>query len=278
VECPTCGAEYENSFSERFAIARDQDRCHELLTGLLQEYAAISAEIEAAKSKHISTIDELQRIEAILQERQGQLRLKDIIDAEGQKQVRQLLEADMEVVRKAISELDFQMEALREKMRKFEDRERRQQIVGEYGKLMSSYIYRLEVHNLSPQAYRQPSCKIAETGSDQPRALLAYYYSILHVMGRYSSTPFCPIVVDAPNQQDQDVENIKKMLMLLRDEQPPGSQLILGLVEDFGIDLPGKRITLTEKSSLLQEDEYDEVMAEFRPMLDLSMRAGLESP
>lgn len=274
VECPICGAEYDNSFSERFAIARDQDRCHELLTGLLHEHSAVSAEIDAAKGQHVSAVDELQHIEAILHERQGQVLLKDIIDAEGRKQVRQLLEADIEVVRKAIYDLSFEIDELRSRIKKFENKERRQKIIGEYRDLMKSYLYKLDVHNLSPKEYNSPTCKIEETGSDQPRALLAYYYSILHVMSRYSSTPFCPIIVDAPNQQDQDIANIKKMLILLRDEQPPKSQLILGLVDDFGIDLPGRRITLTEKYSLLQQNQYEDVMAEFRPMLDLSMQTS----
>ena len=66
------------------------------------------------------------------------------------------------------------------------------------------------------------------------------------------------------------------MLVLLRDQQPADSQLILGLVEDFGIDLPGERITLSTKDSLLQESEYDSVMAQFRPMLDNSMQVGFE--
>ncbi|MFZ4438066.1 MAG: hypothetical protein ACOYOS_06525 [Syntrophales bacterium] len=276
VECPICGAEYENSFTERFAIARDQDRCHELLTGLLQDHAEVSSKIEESRMKQVSTVDELQRIEAILQERQGQLLLKDIIDAEGQRQVRELLETDIETVKKEVFALALEIDALRRNINKFGDKERRQEILDQYRNLMRSYLYQLNVHDLSPKAYNLPTCRINETGSDHPRALLAYYYSILHVMGQYSSTPFCPIIVDAPNQQDQDEENIKKMLILLRDEQPPGSQLILGLVEDFGIDLPGKRITLTKKRSLLLEDEYDDVMSEFRPMLDLSMFANFE--
>ncbi|MGW9572938.1 hypothetical protein [Paenibacillus terrae] len=31
IDCPTCGAVYSNSFVERFSIAKDEDRCHDLL-------------------------------------------------------------------------------------------------------------------------------------------------------------------------------------------------------------------------------------------------------
>ncbi|MEM1494269.1 AAA family ATPase, partial [Bacillus velezensis] len=34
VECPTCGNIYENSFAERFAIAKDEDTCKDLLLSL----------------------------------------------------------------------------------------------------------------------------------------------------------------------------------------------------------------------------------------------------
>ena len=52
------------------------------------------------------------------------------------------------------------------------------------------------------------------------RGLLAYYYSILHLMKEHSTAAFCPIIIDSPNQQDQDFVNLKKMLGFIRDKRP----------------------------------------------------------
>ena len=35
-------------------------------------------------------------------------------------------------------------------------------------------------------------------GSEGPRGLIAYYYAFLHTARRYSSSSFCPIVIDRP--------------------------------------------------------------------------------
>ena len=41
-------------------------------------------------------------------------------------------------------------------------------------------------------------------GSERSRGIIALYYAFLHTARRYSSCAFCPIVIDAPNQQRRD--------------------------------------------------------------------------
>lgn len=275
IECPTCGTKHKNSFAEHFAIANDQDRCHELLNEVTKELLAVTSDIATKAQHHASIKEDLEKINSILAEKQGALRLKDIIDAEGHRQVREIVEIDIEILMRTITEIDHAIEKAKRNIKQFDNKDHRKQITAEYAALMKAFLHQLEVHNIEEKTYSRIACKIEETGSDQPRALLAYYMSFLNIMLKHSSSPYCPIIIDAPNQQDQDVENVKKMLVLIRDRQPPNSQLILGLVEDFGVELPGKRITLSSKDNLLQEDEYDNVMDEFRPILDKSMKVVL---
>jgi hypothetical protein len=58
---------------------------------------------------------------------------------------------------------------------------------------------KLDVLTMSEKSYKKITSKIAETGSGNPRALLAYYFSILEVMKEFSTSMFCPIVIDSPN-------------------------------------------------------------------------------
>jgi hypothetical protein len=81
-------------------------------------------------------------------------------------------------------------------------------------------------------------------------------------MKKYSSSTYFPLVVDSPNQQDQDIEHIDKIMNFIQGNQPDDSQLILGLAETYGVDFKCKTITLTEKYSLLQKNEYDDVYDE----------------
>jgi hypothetical protein len=87
--------------------------------------------------------------------------------------------------------------------------------------------------------------------------LMAYYYAILHLMREYASSTYFPIVIDSPNQQGQDAENLPILLNFILNKQPKDSQLVLSIEEEHGIDFNGKLIYLTNKQSVLSEDGYD---------------------
>ena len=88
VECPTCGATYENSFSERFHIAQDENRCQELLIQLKEELLDVTAKIEKSKTEFNSSLAEYAKVKEILEKKQSDIRLQEIIESQGKKEVR----------------------------------------------------------------------------------------------------------------------------------------------------------------------------------------------
>lgn len=97
----------------------------------------------------------------------------------------------------------------------------------------------------------------SESGSDHPRAVLAYFFATLNAVADAENATFFPIVIDAPNQQEQDPENLSKILEFIPKRTPEGRQVIVGLVDDAGVQFSGSRITLTEKFAVLREEEYE---------------------
>src|SRR4029077_7100663 len=49
-------------------------------------------------------------------------------------------------------------------------------------------------------------------GSGGPRGLAAYYYALLHTIREFGSATFCPIVVEAPNQQGHDRQHLPTII------------------------------------------------------------------
>jgi predicted ATP-dependent endonuclease of OLD family len=49
VQCPSCGAQYENDFASRFGMAQDEQRCLELLAELKEEWVETDKAIEKVK-------------------------------------------------------------------------------------------------------------------------------------------------------------------------------------------------------------------------------------
>ena len=85
------------------------------------------------------------------------------------------------------------------------------------------------------------------------------YFSIFQVMKKYTSSAYCPIVIDSPNQQAQDLKHVDKILKFINENQPDESQLILGIEELYNVDFKCDIVELKDEKSLLQKDEYESV-------------------
>ena len=114
-------------------------------------------------------------------------------------------------------------------------------------------------------------CKINEQGSDLPRALLAYGFSILNVMRDHASSVFCPIVIDSPIQQEPDKENHERILTFIRDNRPDDSQLIVAVGDTKEIEFDGDTVLLTEKFSVMNVDQFEEGQQFMEPFLQNSL-------
>ena len=61
------------------------------------------------------------------------------------------------------------------------------------------------------------------------------------------------------------------MLEFMRDQRPPESQMIVGLVDDMGISLGGEVIELKDERQLLQSSQYNDVAEEMRMYIDKAL-------
>lgn len=262
VDCPTCGAHYENSFVERFEIAKDEDRCKELLVELTRELKEIDDKIEKENAAFNKNNEEIVRIETLLENKKGEVKLKDVIDNAGRNELKIVFEENSKILMENIVENAIKQKELQDKLRLFTDKNRKEQIMNLYHTLMKKYLFQLDVKTLKDESYKKIDSNIPETGSALPRALIAYYFSIFHVMNKYTTSAFCPIIIDSPNQQDMDLEHIDKVFKFIDENQPEGSQMILGLSELYNINFDCDVIELKEEKSLLQKDEYEDVNKE----------------
>lgn len=272
VDCPTCGATYANSFAERFGIANDEDRC----VGLLEQLRDDLITNEARVREHRQTVDEtaleVSSVSRALAEKQGEITLRDVIQAQGKREVAGELRSQLDQLMLEVADLDRAMEGINEKVKKLENRKRANEVGGTYRSLMRRHLRELSVDSLSEDSYKNLHSVIKETGSDLPRAILGYFFSILHLVREHSTASFCPIVIDSPNQQEQDSDNHLRVLEFIRDHRPEGSQLVLGLVEDLEVDFGGRVVELTEKDFALSEGSYLGCLEVISPYEEASLK------
>jgi hypothetical protein len=213
----------------------------------------------------------LRLLSDLLNQKTGEVKLHDLLKSEGRKDVRAVLEKDIAAVDAKVGAADHELERAKKQVKLYDDRKLAKEINDEYVKFMRQSLVKLAVVNLPEAKFKRLDASIEESGSDLPRALLAYYFSILHTIRTRSSSTFCPVVIDSPKQQDQDDENWKRILTFIRDDRPRDCQLILGLVDDVGVSFGGTVMELADNYHVLRQEEYEDVAEEMRPMMDASL-------
>lgn len=273
IECPTCGNHYKNNFAVRFSIASDEDRVAEFIAHITAEIERLDGEIKDVYEDYSLTKGQAEKIQSILSEKQGELTLSVVIESEGRRAADKLLADQLEALRKERADIESRIGQLKERLKEFDSKssEARKEVMEDYERTLRSNFLALDVKSYSESVFRTLIPSLIETGSTLPRAILAYQFSILNLIAKRSPSTVCPIVIDSPNQQAQDADSLKKILEFIPKHQPQGVQLILGLENDMGVQFGGKKITLTDKYSLLQADQYEDAHKEVYGLLKASL-------
>jgi len=265
IVCPTCGTIHSNDFANKFGLISDVVTCRGFLIEVRREIEVVDAQIAAEKERLRSFSSSIERINGILDEQRGELKLRDLIEGESERLIDDTFAAEGKEIDSQIGAQQMKSDEASVRMKSFDDKKRQEEIKSFYLLQMNSFVQQLRVPNLTEKNYKAIDSSIHETGSDLPRALLAYYYAFIHTMKRFSTSAFCPIVVDTPVQQDQDRNNAARMINFCLNQTPKDSQVILGTVSLHGIDYDGHVIATDTKNKLLKTDLFDEVSEILRP-------------
>lgn len=268
ITCPTCNATYENSMVSRFDLLEDIDTCRTLLSDYLEEKKKITKTVNALESQLNFQISKVREINDLLNEKKGKIRLKDLIQNESSKQVKEIFNLSQRNYSAEISEIEVQKTNLEADRAKLNNKDRKDAIVTRFNTLIDLFLIKLNVHTLNSEEFRDIPLLVRSQGSDTPRALLAYYYAILLTSKEFTSLPLFPLVIDSPNQQDQDSKNRNKIIKFIFENTPTDYQLILGTVDLHGVDYDGHTISPATKLRLLNTDEFEEAYNKVAPLLD----------
>lgn len=266
VVCPTCGTTHSNDFANKFGLISDAETCRQFLFELQQEMKIIDSSISSEREKFREFDHSLKRINALLDEERGELKFRDLVESESERRVDDAILRERKDLEGKIGEQDIAIDTAAGKMKEFDDRKFQQTIKDRYFLQMKAFVADLNVPNLSEKAYKAIDCHIHETGSDLPRALLAYYYAFIHTMRAASSSALCPFVIDTPVQQDQDPENAARIISFILNSVPKDMQMILGTVSLHGVDYSGHVVKTTEKLRLLSKHSYEEAKDLINPL------------
>ena len=266
VICPTCGTAHDNDFANKFGLIGDADLCRGFLLEAKDDLSGVEASIRQQRTVFDDFGGQVAEIQALLDEQRGDVKLRDLVQGESERLVDSAITTERATLDAEVGKLDAASDEAAATMKSFDDPAHKKKILAFYRKKMAEFLVALRVPGLTDKDYNRIDCSISETGSDLPRALLAYYYAFLHTMREYSGGVAGPIILDSPLQQDQDADNAARMIDFALKNVPAGGQLILGTVELHGVAQTGRLIETNEPYQLLNADEYDAVRGAMAPL------------
>ncbi|MBN2752067.1 MAG: hypothetical protein JXQ84_05100 [Rhodospirillaceae bacterium] len=268
IVCPTCGTLHYNDFMNKFSLIADVDACRSFFLESRQEIARVEQDIEAEKQRFSSFDQDIIAIEAILNETKGDLRLRDILESESERLVDAAFASERSEIDSEVGKYDHKSGVANDVMKRYSNRKREKNIKEFFADKLQRFAIHLQIPTLPDGFFKSLYANPPETGSDQPRALLAYYYAFAHTIREYSSALTAPLVIDSPVQQDQDPANAERIMQFALSNVPDGMQLILGSVRLHNASYTGKQIELEDKRHLLRAEEFCSVYRELEPLLN----------
>jgi hypothetical protein len=228
----------------------------------------VDQKIDEQRKRFASFGGDIAEIEGILNASKKDIQLRDILESESERLVDEAFRAERNELDRAIGEQDGLSLTAATVMKGFTNKARDKAIKAFFAEKLQSFVRQLHVPTLPDSFFKSLYANPPEIGSDQPRALLAYYFAFAHTVKQYSSAIIAPLVIDSPVQQDQDPVNAKRIIEFSLKNVPDGMQLILGSVRLHGVKYDGHRIELTEKRQLLRREDYAAVRDKLRPLMD----------
>jgi predicted house-cleaning noncanonical NTP pyrophosphatase (MazG superfamily) len=266
IACPTCGHHYHNAIADQFEIVQDKDGLYNALIISHEKMRELDANAQTERN-NISQIEErISRINHILSVRKSDLSFNDVVVAQGRNEAGKIIRDRIAAIDENISRKRAREDAEAETMRAAVSAKRTREIKGYFKDRLFEFADYLSVRVDTGRAPSMVSMPFGR-GSEGPRGIIAFYYAFLHTARRYSSSAFCPIVIDAPNQQGQD--DMERVMRFIIDKRPPDSQVIVATEDLYGLTEADAAIVHVGRraNQLLDEDQYEEVSDRVRPYL-----------
>jgi hypothetical protein len=253
----------------------DAETCRDYLADTDEGIRKVTTSIEK-KTNSIRTFDsEIEEINQILSKKRGELSLRSLLEHESSRIASSKLHEEKEKIDIDIGIINQSIKIFEKAMKEAQSKELRAEILDYYQTKLRSFCNKLNISAPPENIFLKIRPLIDDTGSEFPRLVLAYHYAILHVVAKYTSAIFAPIVFDTAQHQDQDDENINAMIRFAFEQRPAGTQFIFGGVGTYDFEFNGRTINTINKGQLLDDEVYDLCKEQIAPFVQQFLAADL---
>jgi hypothetical protein len=258
ITCPFCGVVHLNELAEKSELIKDVQTASNILSSATNDLEVLQREIKSYQNSLIDVDSNYRKMRKELRLLEENANVIDTLKTEGKNDLINTSRLEIEGIKNVRNEYLGIRETTQSDIKEIESITRRNKISKEIKVLMSILLEKLELSGTNVKLSNfLPVLK--HTGSELPRVIYAYYISLyLYNLNRIDN-PFKWLVIDTPNQQGQDDENLSninkalELLMDLRGQVFVGTERLTG-AEDKAANV----VRLKEYKRCLTKDKYAE--------------------
>lgn len=269
--CPVCGAQTENSTLARLGMNIDKEDSRELIVSYKMELDEVKKRIERANKKSEELKHQIEDIEALVSTKKEEYTLKEYLDHKVIEKLQELFYENEHEFDENIERVEYDIKDEEEKLKSLKGSNRLKVILEDFNACLQAYSNELgssfdksKVHGLGE--------KIKGSGSSHPKETLAYFFSYLTIMNKYSTPIMMPIVIDEFKQNGTTDQSIDKMIGFAINHRPQNGQVIYSVSDDYTATGDNVKTISLDGDYLMNENDYTSVRNEVDEILSKNFR------
>lgn len=272
IECPVCGVKHDNSLASRAELLLEKSKIEDEINALSQALPILKDDIQLLNQDTQNISEQIKKLEEV-----------NIYFMNNSINISQLIgyRTMSNNIHKKITEhsdllVDYEDEVKKLKREKAKEQKK----INEEGKEISHFFYEklqyfsqkldVDLNNIEnvtePKKYKE----LTISGAESSRATLAYYLAVWETMAKNNAC-FFPIIIDTPNQQEQQKANYDLILMTLNEfvSKTKNQIFICALDTQNLIETNFKQdanVILLNENKILSKDNYQKFIEDFKFM------------
>lgn len=269
--CPVCGAQTENTTLARLGMNIDKEDSRELIVSYKMELDEVKKRIERANRKSEELKHQIEDIEALVSTKKEEYTLKEYLDHKVIEKLQKLFYENEHEFDENIERVESDIKDEEERLKSLKGSNRLKVILEDFNACLRTYSKELG-SSFDKSKNHGLGEKIKGSGSSHPKETLAYFFSYLTIMNKYSTPIMMPIVIDEFKQNGTTDQSIDKMIGFAIKHRPQNGQVIYSVSDDYTATGDNVKIISLDGDYLMNEKEYASVREEIDNILNKNFR------
>lgn len=269
--CPVCGAQTENTALARYGMNVDKEESRELIMKYKMELDEIKKKIERANKKSDDLKKQIEEIETLITTKKEEYTLKEYLDNKVIEKLRSIFYENEQEFENNIQRVEDGIKNEEDKLKSLKGTNRLKVILDDFNACLRVYSKELgsTFDESKPHGLGE---KIKGSGSSHPKETLAYFFSYLTIMHKYSTPIMLPVVIDEFKQNGSTDQSIDKMIGFAISHRPKEGQVIYSVSDEYTTSYDNIMTISLDSDTLMIERDYSSVRNEIDDILNKNFR------